>query len=415
MLIEFTQEEQQHFKEIQDSFTPEWERLTALINAASDKDEERRSLLIQRQAVYDSMIEEIDAYNEDCQRKRFNEKFNEFTPVNVLIEDAKQQAPTILEYIHRETVRDFEGVQTEELEAIGVGTVKKGKLYVYAEYATKWLKDELRLHIEAVKADKDNLQTLLAALIEAVEVSPYTCGADTTRTKAGKTEPQALEFKHKPLSITPDSAIFKANMPMYHGKATDALAALSHRDVTENPIADKAVIQTASGDYKIVIQDFSKVKGKLSKTLGSNTVLYLQGKGRDERTEYIKVVPAVEKTLREYLKTRQNAKGQQPLFSSLSNNSRGERLSSKSISSIVKDRLIQAGYNSDRLTAHSLRHSAVTISLIGGLPLEEVQQFARHKNISTTQIYAHNLERAKNRSEDTIAASIFKEGGETWK
>lgn len=264
MLIEFTQEEQQHFKEIQDSFTPEWERLTALINAASDKDEERRSLLIQRQAVYDSMIEEIDAYNEDCQRKRFNEKFNEFTPVNVLIEDAKQQAPTILEYIHRETVRDFEGVQTEELEAIGVGTVKKGKLYVYAEYATKWLKDELRLHIEAVKADKDNLQTLLAALIEAVEVSPYTCGADTTRTKAGKTEPQALEFKHKPLSITPDSAIFKANMPMYHGKATDALAALSHRDVTENPIADKAVIQTASGDYKIVIQDFSKVKGKLS-------------------------------------------------------------------------------------------------------------------------------------------------------
>lgn len=145
------------------------------------------------------------------------------------------------------------------------------------------------------------------------------------------------------------------------------------------------------------------------KTLGDSTVLYLQGKGRDERTDYIKVVPAVEKPLREYLRTRPQAKGQQPLFSSLSNNSKGQRLTPKSISSIVKDRLIQAGYNSDRLTAHSLRHSAVTISLIGGLPLDEVQQFARHKNISTTQIYAHNLERAKNRSEDTIAASIFTE------
>ena len=109
------------------------------------------------------------------------------------------------------------------------------------------------------------------------------------------------------------------------------------------------------------------------------------------------------------MKTRPTAKGQQPLFSSLSNNSKGQRLSPKSISSIVKHRLIDAGYNSDRLTAHSLRHSAVTISLIGGLPLEEVQQFARHKNISTTQIYAHNLERAKNRSEDTIAGSIFTE------
>lgn len=141
--------------------------------------------------------------------------------------------------------------------------------------------------------------------------------------------------------------------------------------------------------------------------LGGSTVLYLQGKGREERTDFVKVVPAVEKPIREYLKTRQQAKGKQPLFSSLSNNSKGQRLSPKSISSIVKSRLIAAGYNSDRLTAHSLRHSAVTLSLIGGLPLEEVQQFARHRNISTTQIYAHNLERAKNRSEDTIANSIF--------
>ena len=147
------------------------------------------------------------------------------------------------------------------------------------------------------------------------------------------------------------------------------------------------------------------------KTLGASTVLYLQGKGRDERTDYIKVVPEVEQIIRDYLKTRQDAKGTQPLFASYSNNSKGERLTPKSISSIVKNRLKSAGYNSDRLTAHSLRHSAVTISLLGGLPLEEVQQFARHKNISTTQIYAHHLDRAKNRSEDTIANSIFKERG----
>ena len=53
-------------------------------------------------------------------------------------------------------------------------------------------------------------------------------------------------------------------MPMYHGKATDALATLSSKDITANPIADKAVLQTEAGDYKIVIQDFSKIKGKLS-------------------------------------------------------------------------------------------------------------------------------------------------------
>lgn len=263
MLIEFTQEEQQHIKDIQEGFKPEWERLTAEIDAATDK-EVRLQLVIQQQAVYDSMVEVLDAYADKCQRERFDKKFNALTPVSVIIEDARQQAPIILEYIHRETVREFEGISAEELESIGIGTVKKGKLYVNADYATKWLKDELRLHIESVKADKDNLKKLLAALIKAVEESPYTCGADTTRTKGGQTEPQALEFKHTPLSILPDSAIFKANMPMYHGKATDALAVLTHKNLTENPIANKAVLQTAEGDYKIVIQNFDKVKGNLS-------------------------------------------------------------------------------------------------------------------------------------------------------
>lgn len=176
--------------------------------------------------------------------------------------------------------------------------------------------------------------------------------------------------------------------------------------------------QTAQGkrDYSIIalmvtggLRDIEVSRANIEdlKTLGGSTVLYLQGKGRDERTEYIKVVPEVEKPIREYLRTRRTAKGTQPLFTSLSNNSKGQRLSPRSISSIVKGRFINAGYISDRLTAHSLRHSAVTLSLIGGLPLEEVQQFARHKNISTTQIYAHNLEREKNRSENTIAACIF--------
>ena len=141
--------------------------------------------------------------------------------------------------------------------------------------------------------------------------------------------------------------------------------------------------------------------------MGDSTVLYLQGKGRTERTEYVKVVPAVETVLRDYLKTRQGAHDMQPLFASMSNNSKGCRLTSKSISAIVKHRFISAGFNSNRLTAHSLRHSAVTLSLLGGVPLEEVQQFARHRSITTTQIYAHNLDRAKNRSEDTIARSIL--------
>lgn len=135
------------------------------------------------------------------------------------------------------------------------------------------------------------------------------------------------------------------------------------------------------------------------------TRLFLQGKGRSEKTDFIKIVPAVERPLREYLKTRRPATG--PLFTSLSNNNRGQRLSPRSISSIVKERFKAAGYDSERLTAHSLRHTAVTLSLLGGLPIEEVQQFARHRSVNTTLLYAHHLERENNRSEETIASSIF--------
>ena len=143
------------------------------------------------------------------------------------------------------------------------------------------------------------------------------------------------------------------------------------------------------------------------RTLGDSTVLYLQGKGREERAEYVKVPAEVEKAIRASLADRKAPEGSQPLFISLSNNSKGERISTRSISGIVKSSLVRAGYDSDRLTAHSLRHTAVTLSLLGGNSLQEVQQFARHSNIATTQIYAHNLDRAKNQCENTIANAIF--------
>ena len=143
------------------------------------------------------------------------------------------------------------------------------------------------------------------------------------------------------------------------------------------------------------------------RTLGDSTVLYLQGKGRQERAEYVKVPAEVERAIRASLADRAGTAPDHPLFTSLSNNSKGGRVSTRSISGIVKKALINAGYNSDRLTAHSLRHTAVTLSLLGGNSLQEVQQFARHSNIATTQIYAHNLDRMKNQCENTIANAIF--------
>lgn len=143
------------------------------------------------------------------------------------------------------------------------------------------------------------------------------------------------------------------------------------------------------------------------RTAGDNEVLYLQGKGHEEKTDYIKLMPEVEDAIRAYLKARGTAEPTEPLFTSTSNNSKGNRMSTRTISGIVKKALVNAGYDSDKLTAHSTRHTAVTLALMGGQKLEEVQQFARHKNLATTLIYAHNIDRAKNNCEATIAKAIF--------
>ena len=143
------------------------------------------------------------------------------------------------------------------------------------------------------------------------------------------------------------------------------------------------------------------------RTAGDSEVLYLQGKGHEEKTDYIKLMPEVEDAIRAYLKARGVVELTEPLFTSTSNNSKGARISTRTVSGIVKTALKNAGYDSDKLTAHSTRHTAVTLALMGGQKLEEVQQFARHKNLQTTLIYAHNIDRAKNNCEATIAKAIF--------
>jgi integrase/recombinase XerC len=144
------------------------------------------------------------------------------------------------------------------------------------------------------------------------------------------------------------------------------------------------------------------------RTIGDCEVLYLQGKGKEEKTEYIKIEPLVGQALRDYINSLNHAPDdKKPLFSSLSDRNYAKRLTVRSVSRIIKSRLLNAGLNSSRLTAHSLRHSAITLALLSGETLQEVQQFARHSNISTTQIYAHNLDRANSRCEAAIANAIF--------
>ena len=143
------------------------------------------------------------------------------------------------------------------------------------------------------------------------------------------------------------------------------------------------------------------------RTVGASSVLFYRGKGHDDKAIYVKVAPPVDAAIRAYLTLRGKTDAAAPLFASVAKQNHGGRMTTRSISRICKEHLRDADLDSDRLTAHSFRHTAATLNLLHGGTVEETQQLLDHKNITTTMIYVHALERENNNSENRIAAAVF--------
>ena len=143
------------------------------------------------------------------------------------------------------------------------------------------------------------------------------------------------------------------------------------------------------------------------RTKGDATVLYVQGKGHEEKDDLIRMPFHVETAIRDYLSVRNIANPSAPLFVSTSNHNHNGRMTTRSIRRIVKTAFISAGFNSPRLTAHSTRHTAATLSLLNGATLQQTQELLRHKNISTTEIYAHNIDATTNPAATDVEKAIF--------
>ena len=125
--------------------------------------------------------------------------------------------------------------------------------------------------------------------------------------------------------------------------------------------------------------------------MGSQRVLLVQGKGRDEKDNFVILTDKTYKPIAEYLATRGNINPSEPLFISTSNNSSGDSLTTRSISYIAKEGLKAIGLNERAFTAHSLRHTTAVNILRAGGSLETAQFTLRHSNPATTQIYTSTL------------------------
>lgn len=119
-----------------------------------------------------------------------------------------------------------------------------------------------------------------------------------------------------------------------------------------------------------------------------NGTIRVVGKGNKER-----IVPLGKTALaaiKSYLKKRGIVIGERsmearPLFVNLH---QGERLTPRAMHALVQSAARRAGI-SQRVSPHVIRHTFASHMLDAGCDMRSIQEMLGHKNLSTTQIYAH--------------------------
>lgn len=125
-------------------------------------------------------------------------------------------------------------------------------------------------------------------------------------------------------------------------------------------------------------------------TRGGQSYIYIWGKGRSEADQKKPIAAEVAQAIREYLDRRtDHYTGTSPLFVSTGNRSKGQRIATTTISTMLKTAMQQAGYDSSRLTAHSLRHTTGTAVMMMTGDIYQTQRYMRHQSPATTEIYLH--------------------------
>lgn len=272
----------------------------------------------------------------------------------------------------------------------------KRTLKQYFEWVNRkqyFLKDISRIHILQYKEDllqskKSSLTissyiTSVRKFYEWAEANKYYPNV----AKGIKSPVRKQQFKKQPLTVEQANSLL---------------------DYYKNSIRDFAIInlilRTGLRTIEVIRLSIEDIAFK-----GNQRVLLVHGKGRVEKDNFVILTEKTYQPIKEYLSTVGNLIPSNPLFSSISNNSKGKRLSTRTISFIAKEGLKGIGLDEKSYSAHSLRHTTAINILNAGGSLEMAQFTLRHTNPATTQIYTASLdeERRLKSSGEVLIDSLF--------
>lgn len=130
----------------------------------------------------------------------------------------------------------------------------------------------------------------------------------------------------------------------------------------------------------------SELVGINTNHIRDNETLVVRGKGNKDRTIYLN--DACTFAIDRYLNVRPKTSSEDPnaLFVSM----QGKRISRKTIHVLLKRYFLKAGLDSEKYSAHKLRHTAATLMYRHGhVDIRALQSILGHKSIATTEIYTH--------------------------
>ena len=141
------------------------------------------------------------------------------------------------------------------------------------------------------------------------------------------------------------------------------------------------------------------------RTVGQQMVLLVQGKGHSEKDEPLVIAAkSARDAVRDYLaELAQRGHVGGPLFvTGRKFDGHYRRISRRTLRMDVHEAFKAAGIVGKTKTAHSMRHSAISkiIEMTGDV--RAAQKVARHSSVTTTEIYAHELDRLSNPGEAFI-------------
>jgi integrase len=115
--------------------------------------------------------------------------------------------------------------------------------------------------------------------------------------------------------------------------------------------------------------------------------------------QYVKIPDHVVEAIEDMKDHRNIESG--PLWRSISNRNRGDRLTADAIYKLVK-RTAERAELPD-IGAHALRHTGCTLAIDSGASIQQVQTHARHKDIDTTMTYVHQRNKLRDSAADHIS------------